>query len=112
MDFNEQIIRRAYNGEITSDVRSYVISYYLFLLNKQIANPECSSCIRDAAIEILIKMNDKRKYIVKSYIPLLHKGRWYTQPTLTDEIAEEYLKENPKDITKFARFPKTKKAVK
>ena len=47
---------------------------------------------------------DKRKYIVFAHIPILHHGKWYTQPTLTDEIAEEYLKENPKDIIKFKKY--------
>jgi len=56
---------------------------------------------------------DKRKYIIFAHIPIFYKGKWYTQPTLTDEIAEEYLKENPKDIIKFKKYPKQtqKKAV-
>lgn len=51
-------------------------------------------------------MNEKRKYIIKSHIAINYKGVWYTQPTLTDEIAEEYLKLHPEDKVKFAKLPK------
>jgi len=113
MQVNEQILTRAYNSDIDSGVRSYVLSYYEFLFNKTVSDQQCSNCIHDAAVEILVKIMDKRKYIIFAHIPILHKGKWYTQPTLTDEIAEEYLKENPKDIVKFKKFPKQsqKKAV-
>jgi len=113
MELNKELIQKAYNSELTPDVCLYVIDYYKFLFKKQIANPSCSSCIRDAAIEIMVKIMDKRKYLVFSHIPIFYKGKWYTQPTLTDEIAEEYLKENPKDIDKFKKYPKRsqKKAV-
>lgn len=113
MQVDEEILRKAYSSEITTDVRLYVSELYLELFNNEIANTQCVNCIRDAAIEILVKIMDKRKYIVFAHIPIFHQGKWYTQPTLTDEMAEEYLKENPKDITKFKKYPKQsqKKAV-
>lgn len=113
MLLDEEILRKAYNSEITEDVRLYVLSYYEFLFNNVVVNQQCSNCIRDAAIEILTKIMDKRKYIVHAHIPILFNGKWYTQPTLTDEIAEAYLKENPNDICKFKKYPKQsqKKAV-
>ena len=113
MSIDDEILIRAYNSDIDSDVRSYVSELYLELFNKKIANTQCVNCIRDAAIEIMVKIMDKRKYIVFAHIPIFHHGKWYTQPTLTDEIAEEYLKENPKDIVKFKKYPKQsqKKAV-
>ena len=113
MQVDGEILRKAYNSEITTDVRLYVLEKYLELFNKEIANQGCSNCVRDAAIEIMVKIMDKRKYIVFAHIPILWNGKWYTQPTLTDEIAEEYLKENPKDVVKFKKYPKQsqKKAV-
>jgi len=113
MPINEEILRKAYNSEITTDVRLYVSELYLELFNKKIANAQCQNCVRDAAIEILVNIMDKRKYIVFAHIPILWGGKWYTQPTLTDELAEAYLKENPKDIAKFKKYPKQaqKKAV-
>lgn len=57
-------------------------------------------------------MNEKRKYIVKSHIAINYKGVWYTQPTLTDEIAEEYLKLHPDEKFKFAKLPKEEKILK
>ena len=55
-------------------------------------------------------MNEKRKYLLKAHIPILHKGNWYTQPTLTDEVAEEYLKLHPDDRFKFVKIPKEEKS--
>lgn len=113
MQVDGEILRKAYNSEITTDVRLYVSGLYLELFNKEIVNTQCVNCIRDAAIEIMVKIMDKRKYIVLAHIPIFYKGEWYTQPTLTDEIAEEYLKENPRDVVKFKKYPKQsqKKAV-
>lgn len=111
MTVDEEILKKAYNSEITTDVRLYVSELYLELFNKEIASTKCENCIRDAAIEIMVNIMDKRKYIVFAHIPILHKGVWYTQPTLTDEVAEDYLKENPKDIVKFKKYPRQKKAV-
>lgn len=113
MSIDEEILRKAYNSDIDSDVRLYVSGLYLELFNKKIANTQCVNCIRDAAIEIMVKIMDKRKYIVFAHIPIFYQGKWYTQPTLTDEISGEYLKENPKDVIKFKKYPKQaqKKAV-
>jgi len=113
MSLNEEILKKAYNSEITPEVRLYVSEKYLELFNKEIANQQCQNCIRDAAIELMVKIMDKRKYILIAHIPILIGGIWYVQPTLTDEIAEAYLKENPKDVVKFKKYPKQsqKKAV-
>lgn len=113
MQMDEEILKRAYDSDIDFDVRSYISNLYFDLFKKQIANQQCENCIRDAAIEIMVKIMDTRKYIIFAHIPILHKGKWYTQPTLTDEIAEEYLKENPDHLDKFKKYPKQsqKKAV-
>lgn len=113
MLIDDEILRKAYNSDVDSDVRLYVSELYLELFNKKIAKAQCQNCIRDAAIEIMVKIMDKRKYIVHAHIPILHKGKWYTQPTLTDEVAEEYLKENQDHLDKFKKYPKQsqKKAV-
>ena len=102
------IIQRAYEGENSDFVRSYVLDSYKELFKKEVENQRCENCIHDAAIKILIAMKDERKYLLHSHIPLLHKGKWYTQPSLTDEIAEEYLKENPEHLYMFKRVPKQK----
>jgi len=101
-----EIIQKAYDGDNSDVVRLYVISSYKELFGKEIPNPNCSSCIQDAAIQILIKMSEIRKYIVHAHYPIVHKGKVYVQPTLTDEVAEEYLKEHPEDAHKFKRIPK------
>lgn len=103
------IIQKAYDGDNSPDVRLYVFSAYFELFGKEIQNPNCQNCVRDAAIEILIKMNDARKYLLHAHVPILHDGKWYTQPTLSDETAEAYLTEHPEDAHKFKRLPKTTK---
>lgn len=112
MIYESEIIKKAYKGEISPEIRLYVSNYYAYLFGKEIVQTKCSSCIQDAAIKILIKMNEKRKYLLKAHIPILHKGKWYTQPILTDEIAEKYLKLNPDDKFKFAKIPKEEKVLK
>lgn len=112
MIYESEIIKKAYEGEISPEIRLYVSNYYAYLFGKEIVQTKCSSCIQDAAIKILIKMNEKRKYLLKAHIPILHKGNWYTQPTLTDEVAEEYLKLHPDDRFKFVKIPKEEKVLK
>lgn len=112
MIYESEIIEKAYKGEISPEIRLYVSKYYAYLFGKEIVQTKCSSYIQDAAIKILIKMNEKRKYLLKAHIPILHKGKWYTQSILTDEIAEEYLNLNPEDKFKFAKIPKEEKKAK
>jgi len=112
MIYKSEIIKKAYKGEVTPEIRLYVSNYYAYLFGKEIVQTKCSSCIQDAAIKILIKMNEKRKYLLKAHIPILHKGKWYTQSILTDKIAEEYLKMNPEDKFKFVKIPKAEKVLK
>ena len=101
-----KIIQKAYEGDNSPEVRLYVFSTYFELFGREISNPDCQNCVRDAAIEIIIKMNDTRKYLLHAHIPILHNGKWHTQPTLSDEDAEAYLKEHPEDAHKFKRMPK------
>ena len=100
------IIQKAYAGDITPDVRLYVENSYKEIFNKDIANPKCQNCIADAAIEIFLIMQETRKYILYSHHPVIHKGKVYVAPTITDEVAEEYLKEHPEDTFKFKKIPK------
>jgi len=65
MDMNEQILARAYNSDIDSGVRSYVLSYYEFLFNKTVSDQQCSNCIHDAAVEILVKIMDTFQFFTK-----------------------------------------------
>ena len=104
--FDLKTIQKAYDGDHSDVVRLCVISVYKDLFGKEIPNQNCSSCSQDAASQILIKMSDTRKYIVHAHYPIVHKGKVYVQPTLTDEVAEEYLKEHPEDAHKFKRIPK------
>ena len=109
MEIDLKLIYEAYEGKITPLVRSYVLSTYEEIFKKKVENENCTSCVMDAAIKILIMENEKRKYLLKSHVAIQHKGKWYTQPTLTDEIAEAYLSENPNDTDKFKKFPKPTK---
>lgn len=106
-----EILNKGYNGIIDNSVILYISNLYFELFNKRIANPQCLNCIRDAAIEILCSMNKDKKYILFAHIPIFYNGKWYTQGTLTDEIAEKYLTENPEDTVKFKKYPKTKKGA-
>jgi len=105
------LIHKAYEGDNSTLVRNYVLECYRSIFNQEIKNINCSNCIQDAAIKILIYMNKDKKYLLYNHKPLFYKGKWYVQSTLTDEIAEEYLKENPTHTGKFKKLPKPSKKV-
>ena len=109
MQFDREKVTKAYFGDTSLEVRLYVQNFYEYLFGEKIKLTGCSDCLRDAAIKILIKMKTNRKYILKADIPIQINGKWYVQSTLTDELAEEYLNNNPEEKIKFVKVPKKKK---
>lgn len=101
---NFETLQKAYRGDKSEPVRLYVVNLYHETFGKDIQNPNCSSCIKDAAIELLVKHKAKN-YILHRHEVIFYKGFYFTQRTLTDDIAEKYLKENPGDVVKFKILP-------
>lgn len=102
---NFDLILKAYRGVSTPLVRAHVIEQYEVLFGKKLKVTMCSDCIRDAATEIMVKLLENRKYLLKANTSIKYKGEIYFQATLTDELAEQILKEFPEYSVKFKRLP-------
>ena len=103
MDFEKLI--KAYNGDLSPEICLYILTSYEEIFNKKI-NQNCSSCIRDAAIQIICKMNNSKKYMLDARFCVEINKQIYTQGTLSDELAEKFLHENPDQKYKFKKLPR------
>jgi hypothetical protein len=82
------------------------------VLRRPFVNSGCSDCYKDAVIEMYTYLKkhslmEKVNYLLCAGV-VLHSAEEpdvYTNANLTDEIAEKYLKNNPKRIGLFASFP-------
>lgn len=86
------------------------VNYTLF--KKGISNKGCQDCYRDAFVIIrktikdMAELPQKSAYMLKAGV-LLHKfgtSDFYILE-MSEEAAENWLHENPDDITKFQRYP-------
>lgn len=87
---------------------------YREVLGKESIKTSCNDCYHDAVIEMYIhlkktgKMKDKSNYILKNGVVLQKEfgsGDMYTNANITDEVAENYLADNPKGIMFFSGYP-------
>lgn len=87
---------------------------YREVLGKEFIKTSCNDCYHDAVIEMYIhlkktgKMKDKSNYILKNGVVLQKEfgsGDMYTNANITDEVAENYLADNPKGIMFFSGYP-------
>lgn len=101
-------LSRALRGDYSAPVRAVILAAYEQIFGKKIPNQNCQSCLHDAAVEILVKMKDTKKYVLKSRYPVVVGKNIYTHATITDEIAEEFLAKNPDKTYMFARIQKAK----
>lgn len=103
---------RFHDGFSTLD-RSYLDRLYYDLFGKGITNRGCSDCYRDAFILIVnyLKKNKamphKCNYRLKPgvVIQFFGKSAIYTNPNLTDEVAEKYLGMNSENKRMFSDLP-------
>ena len=98
-------LNKAYQGDITPEVRLFVTKEYKKVFGKDFKQTRCNDCIRDAAIELLVERNKSRKYVLHSGKSIQHDGKIYVQFTLTDDIARKYLKQFPEESVKFKVLP-------
>nr|DAG03093.1 MAG TPA: hypothetical protein [Siphoviridae sp. cttma3] len=87
---------------------------YREVLGKDFIKTSCNDCYHDAVIEMYIhlkktgKMKEKSNYILKNGVVLQKEfgsGDMYTNANITDEVAENYLADNPKGIMFFSGYP-------
>lgn len=87
---------------------------YSEVLGKEFLRTSCSDCYHDAIIEMLIylkkngKMKKRSNYTLKNGAllqPVFGSNEMFTNESLTDEVAEKYLHNNPAGIILFASYP-------
>lgn len=87
---------------------------YREIFGKDFIRTSCNDCYHDAIIEMYIhlkkngKMKEKSNYILKNGVVLQKEfgsGDMYTNANITDEVAENYLADNPKGIMFFSGYP-------
>lgn len=118
MDYDEVMsnlksMRSRFDDGFSSLDRSYLDSLHYELFGKVITNRGCSDCYRDAFILIVnhLKktkaMPQKCNYRLKPgvVIQFFGKSAVYTNPNLTDEVAEKYLGLNSDNKRMFSDLP-------
>lgn len=87
---------------------------YVDVLDSKFVKTSCYDCYRDAVYEMYSylkrngRMKEKSVYKLKNGALLqmeFGSGEFYTNATLTDEVAERYLKKYPERINLFAIYP-------
>lgn len=109
-------LKGSINSPFDFSQKGRIETMYQEVLGKTFAPTSCQSCYHDALIEIYCylkkhgKMKEKTKYALKAgaiiRCPLFHDGEIYTNETLTDEIAREYLQMFPNQQGIFQSIPK------
>lgn len=101
-------------SSFSSAEKSEIESLYLDVLDKRFVKTSCNDCYKDAVFEMYSylkkngKMKEKTRYRLKNGVLLqmgFGSGEFYTNSTLTDEVAERYLAKYPERINYFAVFP-------
>lgn len=87
---------------------------YADVLDMKFVRTSCNDCYRDAVFEMYSylkrngKMKEKSVYKLKNGALIqmeFGSGEFYTNATLTDEVAERYLRKYPERINLFAVYP-------
>lgn len=103
-------VRFERSGELSSSDKSFIESKYERVLSKSFSRRNCGQCYQDAFIEMytFYKKNGIKKMgllILKRGALLHYKNEVYTRVNMTDAIAAELLKDNPKRADFFEALP-------
>lgn len=109
---------------ISNADKQRVAELYPAVIGSTFRRTSCRNCFHDAVIEMYSylknngEMAENKNYILKRGKLIAYKGKFYTRKTLTDSVAEAYLKANPDDVKWFDKVaaasaaPETKKTAK
>lgn len=108
-------LRGRFNAPFGSTDKSTIENLYYEILGKDFVPTSCQQCYHDGLIEIYHyikkygKMAEKLNYRLKAGAIIncttFMNGRVFTNDNLTDEIAENYLKEFPNNVDLFQKVP-------
>ena len=108
-----QEMESRYHDGFSSTDRAYLDNLYYDLFGREISNKGCSDCYRDAYMEIKIKLRKEKAmpkkcdYKLKpgAIIVFFGESQAYSNPNLTNEVAERYLSKNANHSVMFAELP-------
>lgn len=108
-------LRGRFDAPFGSTDKSTIENLYYEVLGKDFVPTSCQQCYHDGLIEIYHyikkygKMAEKLNYRLKAGAIIncttFMGGRVFTNDNLTDEIAENYLKEFPNNVDLFQKVP-------
>lgn len=117
MDIIEVVYRLKELGGISSlspSEKAEIEHLYRDVLDKKFTRSSCSDCYHDAVLEMMLylkrngKMKEKSEYKLKNGVLLqmeFGSSKFYTNESLTDDIAEEYLAKYPNNANYFSKIP-------
>ena len=109
-------LKGRFEAPFSSSDKAHIVRLYWEVLGKEFKPTSCQQCYHDALIEVYLylkkynKMKDKCNYRMRAGFiiscPRFANGKIYTNDNLTDEVAEEYLAQFPKNVEMFQQLPK------
>ena len=116
IDEAKQIIdelRGRFENPFNSSDKELIEQLYIEVTGRTFVATTCQQCYRDAVIEVIHYLNKKGRVAEKlNYklragaiinCPTFRNGQVFTNDNLTDEIAQEYLKEFPEQEVLFEK---------
>lgn len=109
-------LKGRFEAPFSSSDKAHIVRLYWEVLGKEFKPTSCQQCYHDALIEVYLylkkynKMKEKCNYRMRAGFiiscPRFANGKIYTNDNLTDEVAEEYLAQFPKNVEMFQQLPK------
>lgn len=114
-------LRERFDAPYSQDDKKEIESLYKVVMGRTFRATSCQTCYHDAVIEIYLQLKkhgtmiSEHSYVLQAgfiiHSPLFHEGKIFTNANLTDDIAEEYLKQFPNASKYVHKTQKGDKAV-
>lgn len=111
-----ELHKKAMKGELSDSDKAFVQNQCELILRRKMVK-YCDNSYHDTVVEMTLKLKNietmeqlkKSNYLLKNGVILQNvvarDPNIYTNANLTDSVAEEYLRQEPKRIVKFAAHP-------
>lgn len=109
-------LKGRFDAPFSSSDKVRIVRLYWEVLGKEFKPTSCQQCYHDALIEVYLylkkynKMKAKCNYRMRAGFiiscPRFANGKIYTNDNLSDDVAEEYLAQFPKNVDMFQQLPK------
>lgn len=113
-------LRERYGNPYSAEDKASIEQLYRVVMGRAFRATSCQNCYHDAVIEMYLQLkrhdtmiSEHSYFLQAGYIihsPLFHDGKIFTNENLTDEVAEEYIKQFP-NAAKFVHRVREKVEV-